>query len=437
MSALMLWAALIAAPEVPVVAVFQIYDSASLLEKEELGPMTDYFAASLAQSGRFKIVPRSEVRGALRRLKVESYKQCYEERCQIELGKEVAAQKAINTKVLPVGTRCAITATLLDLARTTSDKAVTRKVDCDADSVVGALEGIAADLAASTLPKLRIASAPSGDDLKAFNPAEASGRTATPASATTRALPSPRAQNRAPTPPGTTSPGTTSPNAGTTTPASEARSDHRERRPAGGLVPPITGQSGKSGTLVINSLPLGAKVKVDGEDMGVTPVVLTNQSQRARRVRVEKEGHLPYETWAQVGGSRNTQLTSALIPLVKHEAQRSRYRTFTAWGWTSFTAALLSAVGAGTLFILRPSESSIRSNEYDAFLNARTLDGQQTNYAELESRVRRHNMLNIGGIVLGVATAVFGSVSMGLLFGRDEPEESSGQFADMREGGLR
>lgn len=148
--------ALNATPTAPgpeaVIAVFEIEDATGRLTAAELDQLTTYLTASLAKTKVYEVVPRASLREALRAEQAESFKACYDEACQIEIGRELAAQKALVTRIVQVGTACAVTSTLIDLTRATSERAATFKADCSADAVVDGLEGVVKELTDRGVP---------------------------------------------------------------------------------------------------------------------------------------------------------------------------------------------------------------------------------------------------------------------------------------------
>ena len=124
----------------PVVAVFALEAKGTKLSPADLDGLADYIEASLAESGRFQVVPQTELRAALNRQKAESYKACYDESCQIEIGKELAAEKSLAGAVTRLGQRCLVTLKLFDLAKATQEAAGTGKGSCDTDGVLASLE---------------------------------------------------------------------------------------------------------------------------------------------------------------------------------------------------------------------------------------------------------------------------------------------------------
>lgn len=137
-------ASALAAPQI--VAVFEVEDQSGRFDAKACAQLTDYFGAQLAQGSTFRVVPRSQLRSRLQAKKKESYKKCVAEQCQIEIGRELAAQKSLATKIVPIGTKCAVMATLFDLKTAASERAATAKAACNQDALVSALEKVAADL---------------------------------------------------------------------------------------------------------------------------------------------------------------------------------------------------------------------------------------------------------------------------------------------------
>ncbi|MBW2732894.1 MAG: outer membrane beta-barrel protein [Deltaproteobacteria bacterium] len=129
-----------------IVVVFDIADSSGRFPPAALSQLTEYFATQLAQGSAFRVIPRSQVKQRLKAQKTQSYKNCYDEKCQIEVGRELSAQKLVTTRIMRVGTKCAVTSTLFDLRTSASERAASQKTVCDQDSLVVALERVAEQL---------------------------------------------------------------------------------------------------------------------------------------------------------------------------------------------------------------------------------------------------------------------------------------------------
>lgn len=134
----------------PVIAVFGIEDGSKKLKANDLSQLTAYLSGQVASGGAFKVVPQDDLRAALTGKKADSYKACFDTACQIEIGKELAAEKTLHTRIVAIGSQCALTATVYDLRTSASDAAATEKAKCDVDSLVGALDRVVASLSKST-----------------------------------------------------------------------------------------------------------------------------------------------------------------------------------------------------------------------------------------------------------------------------------------------
>ena len=134
----------------PVVAVFAVQDTRPAdvrLPISAIDGVTKYLSSKLAESGAFRTVPDAQLRAALQMTKRESYEACYEESCQIEVGKEVAAGKSLSTAISQVGTECIVTSTLYDLRISAAEKSASYRGACSQADLLTAVEIIAGRLA--------------------------------------------------------------------------------------------------------------------------------------------------------------------------------------------------------------------------------------------------------------------------------------------------
>ncbi len=90
-------------------------------------------------------------------------------------------------------------------------------------------------------------------------------------------------------------------------------------------------------------------------------------------------------------------------------------------GWTSLGLAGASAVGAGVLLLLAPSEDSIRDDEYAAFIDAPYPAAAQAAYEEVDAARRRHNTMVWTGFALVGVTALAGGLAAWALLGGGAP----------------
>jgi len=127
----------------PIVAVFAIQDRTGRIAPSEVQELTEYLAAKLAERAVFQVLPNSQLKERLIEQKKESYRDCYDAKCQIEIGRELAAQKSLSTQISAFSAVCAVTATLYDLKRATSEAAASEKGGCGKDEIAGAIERVA------------------------------------------------------------------------------------------------------------------------------------------------------------------------------------------------------------------------------------------------------------------------------------------------------
>jgi hypothetical protein len=97
--------------------------------------------AVVAESG-FATVPRSEIQSRLNEEQKESYRACYDDACQIELGKAVAAQKVLISSWARFGKECILIAKLYDLRSALTESSAEAKGECDEEGLNAAIEQI-------------------------------------------------------------------------------------------------------------------------------------------------------------------------------------------------------------------------------------------------------------------------------------------------------
>ncbi len=124
----------------PIVAVFDIQDDSKRYKPAQLQQLSEYLAGKLAEKGAFRVVPRDQLRSRLQQEKTQSYQQCYDMSCQIELGKAMAAERSLATKLLRFGNACSVSLTLYDLRSEASVGSATEdQRDCTEKELLEAL----------------------------------------------------------------------------------------------------------------------------------------------------------------------------------------------------------------------------------------------------------------------------------------------------------
>lgn len=129
-----------------VLAVFDVADDSGGLTAAEARQLADYLAARIATLPATRVVPREQLRAALAAAKAESYQSCFDESCQLELGKAVSAQKSVATKLLRVGGACALTSVVFDLVTETTERAASTPTDCAPAALLVGLDELARQL---------------------------------------------------------------------------------------------------------------------------------------------------------------------------------------------------------------------------------------------------------------------------------------------------
>jgi hypothetical protein len=88
-------------------------------------------------------VPREAIRRRLEQSKEKSYRACVDESCQIEIGKAVAAEKVISTKIIRQEASCVATATLYDLRTEATERAAVVQSSCAVSDLTRAMNELA------------------------------------------------------------------------------------------------------------------------------------------------------------------------------------------------------------------------------------------------------------------------------------------------------
>jgi len=129
-----------------IVAVVPLNDRAGLLDQGQRQTLGLYLATQVAGTGLYRVVPPEQVRARLVESKRQSYRECYDTRCQIELGRALAAQKTVAAMVLRVGRQCSLLVNLYDLRTETSEAAASAEIPCSADGVRAGIDEVARKL---------------------------------------------------------------------------------------------------------------------------------------------------------------------------------------------------------------------------------------------------------------------------------------------------
>ena len=129
----------------PILAVFDVEAKRVNLRKDVLDGLADHLWTLMGKRG-YQGVPRSQLKARLTEAKKQSYQDCYDKSCQIEVGRELAADKTLATQIIRLGPSCKVNLALFDLGRATSEKVGSASGPCDEAGVVRSLEAAVRDL---------------------------------------------------------------------------------------------------------------------------------------------------------------------------------------------------------------------------------------------------------------------------------------------------
>ena len=129
-----------------IIAVFPVEDASKRFKKRTLSQLTDYLSARITELGGYQVIPQRMVRTRLVKEKKRGYGKCFDQSCQIEIGKALAAQKVLWTKIIKVGKNCAMSSTIFDLKKEITEKAASARTRCDKSNLLVGVEKIAEKL---------------------------------------------------------------------------------------------------------------------------------------------------------------------------------------------------------------------------------------------------------------------------------------------------
>lgn len=126
----------------PVIAIHDLGDPGEAMDPAARSQATEYLGARVAELLGFRVIPREEARRRIQRLKLDSYRPCADDACQIEIGRALSAKKSLSAKILKVGADCRLTATLYDLELEISEAAASAPTGCGMADVLSTLDHI-------------------------------------------------------------------------------------------------------------------------------------------------------------------------------------------------------------------------------------------------------------------------------------------------------
>jgi len=115
--------------------------------------LEDYLRSQISSFGKFTVIATAEVERALSQIRVESHRDCVDDRCQIELGEILSASQALSITVMALDKNCGIIAHMNDVKRSAmSGSAEAMDVSCDRSGLMKGLRMVAAKLSGQPVP---------------------------------------------------------------------------------------------------------------------------------------------------------------------------------------------------------------------------------------------------------------------------------------------
>jgi hypothetical protein len=136
-----------------VVAIMEVQDPGAgakgALDERLLRSLSDQLRIFIARQGTKTIDSGAQdklLRDQITAMKKESFKSCYDESCQIELGKALAASHIVRSHIARFGKSCVINAEVVDLRAEVSVRAASARGACEAEGFLAMSEEVARQL---------------------------------------------------------------------------------------------------------------------------------------------------------------------------------------------------------------------------------------------------------------------------------------------------
>ncbi len=122
-------------------AVMTLEDRTGDLSAQLIDDLTDYLRTQVARRGTFVVIDKSRQAEALKKVvgeaRKESYKACYDEKCQIPLGQALSADTILRVKLTRIGSTYQLNAEVVDLAKEAVDPGMAGLVEIPANPKEG------------------------------------------------------------------------------------------------------------------------------------------------------------------------------------------------------------------------------------------------------------------------------------------------------------
>jgi len=135
-----------------IVLVFPIKVSGIAITDAQRVQLKDYLGTRLTLEGVYSVMPESQVKASLGAAKIESYQDCYDESCRIDMTKTVYADKSLSVDINSEGSTCRITAVLYDIAQEATESAADVETACGFKEIKSSMVAVAAQLSRKAGP---------------------------------------------------------------------------------------------------------------------------------------------------------------------------------------------------------------------------------------------------------------------------------------------
>ena len=148
LSVLALSLALFGEEKKPKVAVMEIEDKSGKLSASLLENAAEALRTEIGATNKFILISKDRQRKAMiKGEKKESWKDCYDQSCRIELGQALTADRILTGIITYFGKQYTLTAELIDLAKEATVKTAKAEFDGSEEGLAEAIKSIAAQIA--------------------------------------------------------------------------------------------------------------------------------------------------------------------------------------------------------------------------------------------------------------------------------------------------
>ncbi|HSA34068.1 MAG TPA: DUF1566 domain-containing protein [bacterium] len=128
------------------VAVMEFDDQTKKLSKSVLEAAAEYLRGELVASNQFIVISKDRQRAVVKGQKKESWKECYDQSCRIQLGQALSADTILTGTISKFGNAYTLTLELVDLAKEATVKGAKAEFNGTESGLKTAIEGVSAQI---------------------------------------------------------------------------------------------------------------------------------------------------------------------------------------------------------------------------------------------------------------------------------------------------